>query len=149
MLKSFQHPKAMGNARRGLRGLMFPVWFVTTVKAETSFGPEPGNPVAALPSLSHSVYTFVGRIEPVPAEEHLADDRIKSREAYRMYYLPLDAAGEDYQSATALAGALFSPPHVITLGSEGARPLKTSDLLYIGARVPGTPATGDKVNPTV
>lgn len=92
-VKTFQHPKALGNARASVRGYMFPV-FRDDVEdwqgGETAYGPEnsrPGETLAADLATGEGIIAS-GRLERIPPDSALADPRIARKEAYRLYWLP-------------------------------------------------------------
>lgn len=106
VVKSFQHPKAMGNARAGVRGLMFPIFWYENQQGSVStpYGLED---VRLGPTATLATLFAVGRLSPVSEETALQDERLKEKEAYWLSWLPLDPA-TDYSGIVA-AAQQYSP----------------------------------------
>lgn len=136
VVKTYQHPKAIGNARNTVRGAYVPilrdVLGQDVVGQETNpYGPEKENvgvSSIAIDVNSGAGVLAMGRLERMSAEDIEKDVRLANKEAYRLYWLPF--------SWTHTKGDYHGNPQAI--GSEinpGAPVPKDVDFITSGTRV--------------
>lgn len=135
-VKTYQHAKAIGNARKAARGAMVPILRDVTGEdalgqAETDYGPE--RVAVAFSTISVNVsggdnILAIGRLERLSAEAVEGDVRLANKEAYRLYWLPFawTHAEGDYHGNPQAIGNDINP---------SASPSQNVDFLVSGMRV--------------
>lgn len=119
VVKTYQHPKAIGNARSTVRGAMVPILRDVTGQdvfgqVTNPYGPEKANVDAnniAIDPSSGEGLLAMGRLERMSAEDVEKDVRLANKEAYRLYWLPFSwvHAKGDYQGNPQKIGSEVNP----------------------------------------
>lgn len=136
VVKTYQHPKAIGNARSTVRGAYVPILRDVTGQdvfgqVTNPYGPEKANVGAndiAIDVSSGEGLLAMGRLERMSAEDVEKDVHLANKEAYRLYWLPhswVHAKG-DYQGNPQKIGSEINP---------GAPVPKDVDFVTNGTRV--------------
>ncbi|MEQ1761557.1 MAG: hypothetical protein ABL984_00290 [Pyrinomonadaceae bacterium] len=96
-VKTYQHRKAIGNARTTARAFMTPILRDIAGQdvmgqAETPYGPEKATvPAGISVNLATGAGILaMGRLERMSADAVEGDVRLSNKEAYRLYWLPFD-----------------------------------------------------------
>lgn len=133
--KTYQHRKAIGNARATARGFMVPILRDVTGQdlygqVENAYGPErvvPATTITVDLSGGDSIIAM-GRLERMSTEAVEGDIRLVHKEAYRLYWLPYawaHAEGDHHGNPQSI-GSELNPADVT--------PTQTS-FLVAGSRV--------------
>jgi hypothetical protein len=132
VVKTYQHKKAIGNARSTVRGAYVPV--LRDVSGQDVFGQvtNPYGPEKATATGTLSVdldsglgIIAMGRLERMSAEAVEKDVRLSNKEAYRLYWLPFawDHQGGDYEGNPQKIGTEVNPssPQTVDFVLPGSR----------------------------
>lgn len=90
-VKTFQHKKAMGNARTQVRGFMFPIFYDAPTATATPYGTEPPRPGSSTLTFDRETGAGIiamGRLERVDPSTLADSVRVSYKEPYRLYWLP-------------------------------------------------------------